>query len=373
MPHHSQHAPQLLTRVHRDPVLHCCPVASLRVGTRACPRARGALQGFSQVGGRGRLCLESHRGGGEREAGLQAARRQRRDDHRPEYLRAIVVIFGAGLHEAPAVHVAYEAAALTPQEVEAAHVLAECKTDRAGDLLLGRAQQHRIPLLFTVRRALNATVEHGRLPGLRVGVVRPNSVNLDVCTPRLHEAFVHERAPPADVPAMVGQVLGGAVSFFPEKALHAPAHVVRVVDVDVMVFSIHGFLHKRLLQLHAVDHDALFALLEAFRVLILVLHPLSAHDVVVRARHSVVAENLVDLPAVHQDVLPRDVVQHERAPELDVLLGLLKREPCREEGDQAVHRRPFLHGGAQDGLVAEDHELEVVPGPKAVQHRRHRL
>ena len=50
---------------------------------------------------------------------------------------------------------------------------------------------------------------------------------------------------------VVGIVVCGLVVDFPEQPLHAAAHGVRVVDVDVVVLRVGRLLHKRLADLRA--------------------------------------------------------------------------------------------------------------------------
>mmetsp|Transcript_1005 Transcript_1005/g.2389 ORF Transcript_1005/g.2389 Transcript_1005/m.2389 type:complete len:313 (+) Transcript_1005:683-1621(+) len=293
-------------------------------------------------------------------------RRERAQDDGPQQARGVVIVLGAVLYEAPAVHIADVALTLlAPEQVKATNLLAKRKADDPGNLLLMWAQQNRESDLLPIGGTLNAAVNHGRLPRLRVRVARPHSVHLHVRPAGRKEDLVDVGAVAANGPRMGRVIVSALVVHLPEQLLHAAAHRVRVVDVDVVVLAVHRLLDKRLVDLEAVHYDVVLGLLKAFRVLPrlgLLRSPLH-HDMLWDA-HAVLHERLVHEPAVKEDVLRGEVVHEVRAPQQGVRLGLVEWEPLREPREQALHDRPPLHRLVDDALIAEVDDFKF---PRSLQ------
>mmetsp|Transcript_15879 Transcript_15879/g.39692 ORF Transcript_15879/g.39692 Transcript_15879/m.39692 type:complete len:1113 (+) Transcript_15879:556-3894(+) len=305
----------------------------------------------------------------------EAVRRERGEHDGAQQAGGVVVVLAAVLHEAPAVDVAHVALALlAAQQVEAAHLLSKGTAHEARDLLLVRAQQHREADLLAVRAALHAAVHHRRLPRLCMGIAWPNGVHLDVSAAGGQEVLVDVGAVAADVAGVRRVVVRALVVHLAEQLLHAAAHGVRVVDVDVVVVAVDGLLHKGLLDLGAVEHHVVLRLREALgirRRLDLLLRAADHH--VLRHAHAVVVERLVHRAAVLQEVLLAEVVDEVRPPQAHVVLCLLQREAVGEPGHQALHHRPLLHRLVQDGLIAKVDDLKLAGAPQPVQDLPHRL
>eukprot|EP00982_Pelagococcus_subviridis_P015004 31373-Pelagococcus_subviridis.AAC.6 len=289
---------------------------------------------------------------------------RRRPLRRDRLARGVVEILRAVLHERPPVHVADVGPAF-------------------------RAKQHREPLLFPVRVSLDAPVHDRRLPRLRVRVVGPDGVHLDVRAARGHEVLVderlvapHERVRPIVIPGRRrGVILRRLVPNLPEQRFVPAADGVRVVDAYVVVLRVRGLLHERLGHAHAVVFNVVLRLDEMRRLADRVVrrhHParhriVPVHDDVRRDRDVVVLQRLIHHASVEEVPLRLEVVHDERLAERRVRLRLRQREPVAEERDERVHDRPLLDRLLQDALVPEDDDLELAVLLQTRQDLAHRL
>ncbi|KAJ8575995.1 hypothetical protein ON010_g3218 [Phytophthora cinnamomi] len=213
---------------------------------------------------------------------------------------AVVVVLLRVLDEAPAVDVAHVRGVAHPEDVEAADGLLEGAADPVRDLLLLGGQHDRVPDLLAVGIAHHAAVQHGGLARLRVRVVRADRVHLDVGALRGQELLVDVRALAVAGAHLVDLrvVLAGAVADLAEEAFAAAAGAHGVVDVDVVVLAVHGLLHERLVDAHAVHLDEVVALHDLGRLRAAAV-AVAAHDHVARRGHVVLLQHAVDLAPSH--------------------------------------------------------------------------
>lgn len=160
-----------------------------------------------------------------------------------------------------------------------------------------------------------------------------------------------------------------------------------VVNGNVVVFRIHGFFHKGLVNDDTIDrnvvveflhlHPVAAAVVAAITVAITVAAAAAvAHGCrccgggrrnVTVARHVHVPrhvnarrfQQVVDLAAVLQyRLLNVQVVENVRLAQRRVLDGLLQRKALAEKGNEDVDHGPLLDGRVQNGVVAKKHNLE---------------
>lgn len=107
-------------------------------------------------------------------------RREFTQYHVAQYLGAVIVILVGVLHETESVDIANVALAIGTQQIEAADRLLEGQTYLARYELLGVIEYDRVAYLLALAIALHLAVQGGTLASLRVGIVRPHCVDLDV-------------------------------------------------------------------------------------------------------------------------------------------------------------------------------------------------
>ncbi|GIX62749.1 pepsinogen, putative [Babesia caballi] len=302
VPHDHHHRAQLLLRVRALGAL-------LQVG-------EGLLE---RLGG-----LVGHDPGGDHLAqGDVVLHLQLQEEHDADDLAEVHVV-PAALHEGPAVDVADVRPVDGPQNVEAAHGLAEVLHDAVGDqLLLGR-QNHRVPHLLAVVVPVHLAVQRRRLARLRVREHAAHRVDLDVRAEGRHELLVDVRAV-APHGVDVRAVPRAAVVHLPEQLLAPASGVGRVVDPVVVVVCVQRLFDEGLVDLDVVVHDVVVVLLEGGLAL---LHRLVVH---------------------HQSIACGSDGSRAGAAHL------LEREVGRVEGDEALD-----HGPLRDGLV--ENGLRVMAG-----------
>ena len=309
-------------------------------------------------------------------------------DDRPEAHARVVKVLGRVLDKRPPVDVAHVGPALRSQQIEPANRLTEREAHPPRDLLFIRGEEHGESLLLTVLVPLHPPVHNRRLSRLGVRVVGTHGVHLDVGAARAHEILVYERGIPAHGRVGLAAVWSGRgivprrlVANLPEERLVPAADSVRVVDADVVILGVGGFLHERLVDALAVQLDVVLVLLEPGRLE--VPGPVGHHarlDLLVAVDHDVIrhgyvvlGEGSVHLPPVQQIPLLVQVVHHEGFAQLGVRLNLGERESVGEERDQRVHLGPLLDGLVQDAVVAEGYNLKLGKVLEAVQDLEHRL
>ena len=172
---------------------------------------------------------------------------------------------------------------------------------------------------------------------------------------------------------LLGVELRRAVAHLAEQPLRAAAERARVVDVHVVVLAAHRLLDQRLLDAHAVDLQIVLLLVDD-----VVGAARGVEDGEVGHRHPRLLQRAVELAAVEEEPLLREVVERERLPQRDVRLRLLQREARREEGDQRLAQRPLLDRLVEQRVVAEVDDAELAPPVRRVrreqvQHLVHRL
>ena len=309
------------------------------------------------------------------------------DDRAKAHARVVKVLCRI-FHKRPPVDVAHVRPALGPQQVEPTHGLPERKAHPPRDLFFIRGQQHGEALLLPVLVSLDPAVDDWGLSRLCVRVVGTDGVHLDVGATRAHEVLVYERGIPAHGGVRLaavrrgrGIVPTGLVAHLAEQRFVPAADGVRVVDADVVVLGIRGFLHEGLVDALAVELDVVLVFLEprGFETSGPVRHGARVdvvvavdHDVI-RDRYVILGEGAVDHASVEEVPLLLQVVHHEGFAQLGVLLDLGEGEPVGEERDQRVHLRPLLDGLLQDAVVAEGYNLKLGEVPEAVEDLEHRL
>jgi len=148
--------------------------------------------------------------------------------------------------------------------------------------------------------------------------------------------------------------------------LAAAAGRTRKVDDDVVVLAAHGLLDKGPLKALVLDLDRV--LLDHDRRLDL---GVAAHAHVPRRGDVVLAEHVVHLAPVQQELLRRNVVDQVGLAQVGVLDRLFQREPGREERDEHVAHGPLRHRLVHNRLLRERQHHNLGERPQALQDLPH--
>lgn len=114
-------------------------------------------------------------------------------------MSAVLIILFGSFHEREAIDIANIGIAFGSQHVEAAYVLLETDRYFPCDILLLLGEIHWIANFFAIFISLDNSVQRWALSGLSMGIVRSDSINLDIEAISLQEFLVNVRPIPADL------------------------------------------------------------------------------------------------------------------------------------------------------------------------------
>lgn len=142
---------------------------------------------------------------------LQIDREFSHDDLADLVSAVLIILFGS-FHEGEAIDVTHIGVAFGSQHVKAANILLETDRYFPCDILLLLREIHRIANFFAIFVSLDNSVQRWALSGLGMGIVRSDSINLNIEAISLQEFLVNVRPVPADLtPLWVGEELWAIV------------------------------------------------------------------------------------------------------------------------------------------------------------------
>ena len=126
----------------------------------------------------------------------------------------------------------------------------------AVNLLLSGGEDDRVSHFATLGVTLYTPIHHRGLARLCMRVVRSYCVHLHIRALRDDELLVYVRPLGAQL-VDVWVELRAAVVDLTEEPFTSTTCAAWIVDVDVVVFGIHGFFHEWLSKLHAIEYNVL--------------------------------------------------------------------------------------------------------------------